>query len=81
MKLFDLFTALPASTSTGGTINWLDVKKLLRLALVGAVGMFLVNVAGGLSGIEFGAMKPVADLLGVLFAELGRRMLAATPQA
>lgn len=37
---------LPASTSAFGTINGLDIKKTLRLAVVAFLGAFCVKVAG-----------------------------------
>lgn len=67
--------SLPKSTSAFLSLNGTDFAKLLRLALVGGLGVALTTIAEGLPSIDFGSYKPLADLAGILILETVRRFL------
>lgn len=75
--MFDfLFKALPASDSPSGTVNKTDLMKVLRLAVVASVGYLCSHLAADLAGLDFGAYKPIIDIVCVALTELGRRLVS-----
>ena len=70
----NILGSLPASDSNFGTVNKTDLQKVLRMAIVGAVGIFLAELAKGLTGLNFGTLDPAVDLVGMLLTETARRL-------
>lgn len=79
--MFSFLGKLPASTSAALTINGLDVKKILRLAVVVFIGAFATNVTGaGLTETNLMTVLTDASNAGIMAigsatVELARRLL------
>lgn len=75
-----LFGAMPESTSTGGELNALDIKKTSRLLVVVVAGAALTAaldfVAKWLTGADLGPYGPMIMPVMSGLLELGRRYVA-----
>ncbi len=66
---------LPQSTSAGLSIDLTDIKKVVRLSAVGAIGVFLSQLATSIPALDFGDYQPFANLIGIVLTELARRFV------
>jgi hypothetical protein len=64
---------LPKSTSAFMELDTTDIRKVIRLALVASIGLFLSELATKIPGLNFGVYQPAANLLGVVLTEVVRR--------
>ena len=75
--MFKFLGSLPESNVGFGKLSTVDWMKILRLAVIASLGVFLTSIAESLANLDLGT---VGDLIGILLTEIIRRTATPLPK-